>query len=225
MPFYLAVMVIASKRQELSPKPFRHEPPNLRPTLEPPNFGKHKTKDKIMGREIRRVPANWEHPRYTEENAPSNPFRIIVGEYMPMFDRSYSEAIVEWIKNHHLWEEGKHPDQISGSGKEHRYYASWGGSPPDVDYYRPDWKPDDATWYQVYQTVSEGTPVSPPFATQDELIEYLVANGDFWDEKRGHGGWKREVADKFVKDVGWAPSMVSSPKHGIQSGVEALGND
>jgi hypothetical protein len=57
----------------------------------------------------------------------------------------------------------------------------WG--PPDPAYYRP-WKDDEATWYQVWETESEGTPISPPFATREELVEYLVNNGGFSQVKR-----------------------------------------
>lgn len=83
--------------------------------------------------------------------------------------------------------------------------------------YRPDWKPEEATWFQMYETVSEGTPVTPPFETREELVEYLVANGCFWDQKRRARGlsgdwmrcspWTREEATKFVFGDGWMPSM------------------
>lgn len=165
-----------------------------------------------MGREIRRVPANWEHPKTKLGN-----------EYQPMHDTPYSKAIGEWIKNHLLWECGKHPDQLNGSfGKGCRYYAEWAGNPPDVEYYRPDWKPEDMTWYQVYETVSEGTPVSPPFATREELVDYLMNHGDFWDQKRGAKPWSRKSAESFVMGSGWAPSIVITPGHGVQTGIEAL---
>jgi hypothetical protein len=62
--------------------------------------------------------------------------------------------------------------------------------------------------------VTEGTPVSPPFATSDELVDYLARNGDFWDQLRAKEGrlqglaaWDRKSAEKFVK-AGWAPSMM-----------------
>jgi len=64
------------------------------------------------------------------------------------------------------------------------------------------------TWFQAYETVSEGTPVTPPFATQEELIDYLATRGDFWDQHRGEGPWPRENARKFVLGSGWAPSMI-----------------
>lgn len=65
-------------------------------------------------------------------------------------------------------------------------------------------------WWQVWETVSEGSPVTPAFATGDELINYLVKYGDSWDQSRGDGGWKRDNAIQFVKNAGWAPSLVIS---------------
>ena len=149
-----------------------------------------------MGREIRRVPPNWEHPKKKAYNL----FKQREEEsYQPLYDRPYIEAITKWINEHELWVKGKHPDQKDGSGKDYEYYAQWGGNPPDIEYYRPNWKPEEMTWYQIYETVSEGTPVSPPFATKAELVEYLVKNGDFWDQRRGHGGWERKNAEQFVE--------------------------
>lgn len=179
-----------------------------------------------MGREIRRVPANWQHPTKKETD-----WRTGQEEerFQPMRNRAYLDELNEWIAEHNLWEKGEHPDQKEGEDRP-RYYAEWSGNPPDVEYYRPAWKPEEMTWWQVYETVSEGTPVTPPFATQDELIEYLVANGDFWDQKRRAEGkssmpcepWSRVSAERFVKDVGWAPSLISTPATGVMSGVEAL---
>lgn len=63
-------------------------------------------------------------------------------------------------------------------------------------------------WWQVWETVSEGSPVTPAFKTDTALVDYLVANGDAWDQKRGKGGWPRPAATRFVK-AGWAPSMVA----------------
>ena len=68
---------------------------------------------------------------------------------------------------------------------------------------------EEATWFQLWETVSEGTPVSPPFATKEELAEHLAKHGDDWDKSRGHGGWGIERARAFV-DSGWAPSLMVS---------------
>lgn len=179
-----------------------------------------------MGREIRMVPPNWEHPK---KEVPNYIKGRMEERYQPMFDSSYTERMDEWIKEYQLWKEGKHPDQLDGSAKECKRYAEWSGNPPDHEYYRPEWSKDEMTWFQVYETVSEGTPVTPPFETQEELVEYLVANGDFWDQRRRAEGdsimncapWSREAAERFVFGSGWAPSMIMTGGK-IMSGVEGM---
>lgn len=72
------------------------------------------------------------------------------------------------------------------------------------------WEPTpvpSGEWWQVWETVSEGSPVTPPFATAAELIDHLVAHGDAWDQKRGRPGWSRESATRLVEG-GWAASMI-----------------
>lgn len=177
-----------------------------------------------MGREIRRVPANWEHPRVQHH------WRNGKDAYQPMYNQPYIEALDEWLEQHRLWQAGQHPDQLSGDGTEPAYYAQWNNNAPEVEYYRPAWKPEDMTWWQVYETVSAGTPVTPPFATQDELIDYLVENGDFWDQKRRMESrstmdcapWGRASAERFVRGTGWAPSFIASAETGIVRGVDGI---
>lgn len=179
-----------------------------------------------MGRELRRVIPNWEHPQYEHYDYFRHKAEM---RYQPMFDRSYTEDMDEWIANYQLWKEGKHPDQIDGSGKDYVRYAEWSGGPPDHEYYRPEWKADEMTWWQVYETVSEGTPVTPPFETREKLVEYLVENGDFWDQHRRANGdtimscdpWSREAAQRFVFGSGWAPSMIAIGGE-LMSGVDGL---
>lgn len=180
-----------------------------------------------MGREIRRVPANWEHPRKEFEDSPwaggCDYTKAHNGKcYQPMYDQDFDSALSEWISEYELWKKGEHPDQLKYSEDANEPYWEYAGLPPDPRYYRPKW--EKADWYQVYETVSEGTPVTPPFATKDELIDYLVKNGDFWDQRRGHGGWKRGNAEKFVGQE-WAPfgmiivengsSTMKAPRDGI----------
>ncbi|HEY0657275.1 MAG TPA: hypothetical protein VGD05_02315 [Pyrinomonadaceae bacterium] len=119
-----------------------------------------------MSSEIRRVPANWEHPKTSN------------GSYQPMFDRDYETAIAKWIENHQLWLESKHPDQLKNpeTMKEYKYFAEWGGDAPEIDYYRPKWSDEERTHYQLYESTSEGTPLTPPFATKEELARYCADN-------------------------------------------------
>jgi len=149
-----------------------------------------------MGREIRMVPPNWEHPK--QDN----------GHYEPMFDEDFDTALNEWIEGYELWKKGEHPEQQE---EECNYpFWEWMGGPPNPDSYRPAFT-EDPTWYQTYENVSEGTPVTPPFATKEELIEYLVEHGTFWDVRRvadgrqDRVGWDRKAAEQFVK-AEYAPS-------------------
>src|SRR5579864_6349431 len=109
-----------------------------------------------MGREIRRVPPGWEHPR--DER----------GNYKPMFDRSLEEAAAEWKSGYGAWEPAAHEGQ---------QYWEYAGNPPDPECYRPDWPEETRTAWQVYETVSEGTPVSPVFLDQEEMVRWLIAQG------------------------------------------------
>lgn len=154
-----------------------------------------------MGREVRKVPPHWDHPKQEGQYD---------GRLQPMFDERFDDAAAKWKAAFAKWESGERPDYCSDESRSLEFWE-WDGDPPERAYYRP-WRNDEATWFQVWETVSEGTPVTPPFATADELVDYLSTHGDFWDQKRGDGPWDRDAAKKFV-GVGWAPSMIvqSSP--------------
>ena len=158
-----------------------------------------------MGREIRRVPADWEHPRYTKDDAPSPQ---AIGKYRSLCDNDIETAAAEWLVGLAEWKAGTHENQVAGAPRTYAGYVAYWSSAPDPEVYRQRaWSEHEATHYQVYETVSEGTPVTPAFATKDELVAYLVKHGDFWDQKRGVGGWKEHAALRFVEDE-YAPSLV-----------------
>jgi hypothetical protein len=50
---------------------------------------------------------------------------------------------------------------------------------PNPDHYMPTFDGDDLGWC-LYETVSEGTPVTPVFATAAELIDHLATVGQDW---------------------------------------------
>jgi len=162
-----------------------------------------------MGREIRRVPVNFKHPkrlatRYVRGQC------VLVDEFQPMFDRSYRKELQEWEDGKARWDAGEKEE-----GYSHLTWEEWDGERPDPDYYFPEFTEPCDGWC-VYETVSEGTPVTPVFETAEELIDYLVENGDFWDQKRRKEGnsfincdpWSRDQAEKFVKGYGWKPSLM-----------------
>lgn len=183
-----------------------------------------------MGREIRRVPANWEHPKMVRlgtsgyENA-----------FKPQHKCSFDDDAADWIKEFIKWSAGDFPSHAEDDDKKLPFWE-WAGSHPDRDDY-VDYKDEEPTWWQAYETVSEGTPVSPPFETKEELIQYLADNGDFWDQKRckepkwaslwggipGVSAWGIEKATAFV-NAAWAPSMVMINNE-IKSGVDFIAEE
>lgn len=162
-----------------------------------------------MGREIRRVPLNWKHPKKEPDDLH---YREGSDNYQPLYDRGYNQEAKEWMAGLLRWEAGDRTTDDT----EYNYFWEYEGWPPDKKYYRPDWTEEQMNGYCLYETVSEGTPVSPVFDTLYGLAEYLAGNGDFWDQKRGHGGWGIARAKAFC-ETGWAPSFVST-SNGIFEG-------
>ena len=70
--------------------------------------------------------------------------------------------------------------------------------------------------YQIWETVSEGSPVSPPFLRPEDLARWMVANDDSVTKGTDYDGWM-----KFILGDGWAPSMVMVGGK-VMSGVEAV---
>lgn len=67
---------------------------------------------------------------------------------------------------------------------------------PDPDRYMPTFNdvPDSQMGYCLYECVSEGTPVTPVFASKEELLEHLVAYGTLSDPPLRY-----ESAESIVK--------------------------
>ena len=161
-----------------------------------------------MGRMLVMVPPNWSHPRIIHQNGEEG--------FQPILNRSFEEVASKWEQECRKWEAGERPDYCPEECKSMRY-SDWAGDRPNPKYYRP-WKEEEATWYQLWENVSDGTPVTPPFPTKGQLIEYLVENGDFWDQARRREGvtgmdcdpWSREAAETMVND-GYRPMLIITP--------------
>lgn len=85
------------------------------------------------------------------------------------------------------------------------------------------WKPTPppaGSGYQMWETTSEGSPISPVFATAIELAEWLAVNrSDTVDEGTTVEQWMT-----FIEGPGWAPSMVGTAQ-GFVSGVQAVSHN
>jgi hypothetical protein len=118
----------------------------------------------MMGREIRRVPAGWQHPK--DESRRGN-------GYKPLMDGSWAALAKQWDEENAAWEAGTHPHR-----KGHDYpYDQWAGGRPMSDEYMPDWPESERTHYQMYEDTTEGTPISPVFATAEECARWCADNG------------------------------------------------
>lgn len=86
------------------------------------------------------------------------------------------------------------------------------------------WKqkePPKGKGYQMWETTSEGSPMSPVFATPEELAKWLADNGasSFGSMTSTYEAWLR------VCNGGFAPSAVFDSEHGLRSGVEMLAEE
>lgn len=147
-----------------------------------------------MGREVRKVPADWQHPVYPDTR-----------RYVPLFDgKDYQVAVDDFM--------GK----LATEGLQAA--LDWCGA-PDKANYMPDWPDDQRTHLMMYEDTSEGTPISPAFATPEELARWLTDNKASW-----FGGMPATY-EQWLENArgGWAPDMVFTAADGLQIGAELLG--
>jgi hypothetical protein len=119
--------------------------------------------------------------------------RPLHAESFPEALRQWEIDIAEWRDGKRLWEEnGMVETASSGPISIAEAVAKWGGeNPPTNPPYRwwneqphkpqrkdymPDWRPDQRTHFMMYENTSEGTPISPAFATAEELARWLADN-------------------------------------------------
>lgn len=157
-----------------------------------------------MGREVRKVPEGWEHPKQMRLRLDG-----VQEEFVPMHDARFSERADEWEREFAAWQGGQRASYFDPTqhAEDVRFWE-WSGGPPDREAYFPDWPEESRTHFQLYETVSEGTPVTPVFANLDEMADYLATNGDFWDQKRKEGPKLDRDGYRRFLGVGSAPSMV-----------------
>jgi len=106
-------------------------------------------------------------------------------------------------------------DDTCSTCKGHASIEKYEGQRAEAEAWEPTEPPEGDGW-QLWETVSEGSPISPVFATSDELAGWMS------DPARGDRWVPQEVAAKFIAD-GWAPTGIISARTGAVSGVEWVG--
>ena len=160
-----------------------------------------------MGREIRRVPKDWNHPKNER------------GKYIPLLGRAFSERLERWDEGEKMWKKGLRDNCKDGwIPIEAEYigqsFSDWDGDRPVKKDYMPEWNESQKTHIQMYEDCTEGTPISPVMATPEELARWLADNNAsaFGDQTATYEQWVR------VCNGGYAPSAVMDEK-GFRSGV------
>jgi hypothetical protein len=136
-----------------------------------------------------------------------------------MFDRAYREEAEKWVKACVAWaakdiDALRELDEYLPEGEEaetfdkHPFYWEWTDNPPKEEWYRPEFTAP-ADHFQYYENVSEGTPVSPVFATREELAVWLVESYNYSEDAAHHAA-----------QGGWVPSGVGIGGVGYMNGAE-----
>lgn len=157
-----------------------------------------------MGREVRRVPADWQHPK---QSTPDWRTGRMVERYKPLHEgEKYAPTAAGFMEK----------ANAEGLQEAIDYYGC-----PDKENYMPDWPAEQRTHFMMYEDTSEGTPISPAFATPEELARWLADTNAsaFGSEGASYEAWLR------VARGGWAPSMVITAEHGVQGGVSFAASD
>ena len=162
-----------------------------------------------MSREVRKVPANWQHPKNEDTD-----------KFIPLLANSYSESAEDWDKGREMWMKGLvsdyhgdwEPKQPHHTGR----YTDWAGPRPSPDDYMPDWEESECTHLMMYETTTEGTPISPAFSSPEDLAHWLASNGV------SAGGHETATYSQWLAMInqGWAPSLIFQNGR-MLTGVEA----
>lgn len=172
-----------------------------------------------MGRELKRVPEGFRWPigqvwfGYVIDAIPCS---ICDGDGKAL--PSGNEALVTCFMCDGKGYYGKNqaPCQICNTsgfcGSEHCHVCDGDGM------VSPKIEVPTGPWYQVWETVSEGSPCSPPFATKEELARWMAEHSDGVTDDAGYEQWLQ-----FIED-GYAPSLIVSRTTAgvrVMSGVAA----
>lgn len=150
------------------------------------------------------VPPDWQPPTQWRQRFASglaglfeeSPKLIQVLEFKPLC-ASYQAALDDYRANPEDWDDK-----------------------PDPDLYMPEFAPGTATHLMMFETCTEGTPISPAFATPEELARWLADNNAsaFGSRTATYEQWLA------VCRGGWAPSAVVQGGR-LMSGVEFAGGE
>lgn len=214
-----------------------------------------------MGRNIKRVPLDFDHPigegwaGYLNPHYVDCPFCNGQGENKAR--TMFSHAVIKMLSHHFILDEQSNKDRLAltaglSDREPSEVYGhdstdvwtvmkkileaagldiyTWGicshcegdGTAKEHQVARDAWEPSGppaGEGWQVWEDVSEGSPISPVFGTKEAVIDWVIK----------HQNASREAATAFVDD-GWAPSFIlslgsRSSLTGVQAASTMKGED
>lgn len=122
-----------------------------------------------MACEVRRVPVNWEHPKNEKDH------------YVPLLGASFKQCVTQWDEEAAQWEKGFRRSFASDNWEPKTAdmtgsFADWDGERPEEKDYMPDWSDAERTRWQMYESVTNGTPISPVMESPEALARWLADN-------------------------------------------------
>lgn len=189
-----------------------------------------------MGLEIRTVKADWEPPTTQRKNFFQNrkphPYEPKDNwkQWNPHYDKDWLSAwrrfqidrIIWYLKLPLIWI----ATMLGLFWMKSYGWPKWNGtsyseedSEPNWLNYRPRWSNKERTHLQLYETVSEGTPLSPPMPDIESLARWCSENKGIWNstDNMTYDDWLT-----FGRSGGWAPSLMITPGVGVETGVEFI---
>lgn len=145
-----------------------------------------------MGREVRRVPLNWQHPQNES------------GKFIPLLPGCYDAKKARYEQGAAWWHAGFYWDyRTNGFAFKDAdmtgTYEDWAGPSPECADYMPHWTAQEAIGWQMYEDTTEGTPLSPVMETPEALAHWLVTHkASRWGgETASYEEWMRVIDGGF----------------------------
>lgn len=122
------------------------------------------------------------------------------------------------LSKHILEAQGKSDTCSKCAG--HGSFEAYPGQREEAEKWEMTEPPAGEGW-QVWETVSEGSPISPVFADREGLIRWLMSPAYSWGVSQP---LTREQAENFTGS-GWAPTFIATAETGLVNGEQFIGKD
>jgi hypothetical protein len=162
-----------------------------------------------MGRDVRKVHPQWIHP----VNGQGHPLALLEG---------YADDLANWLQDKAGWEKGYTYDYRRSmwvpltENERNAQFDDYFGEMPDKANYMPEWPESERTHLQMYETCSEGTPISPVMPDAESLARWLVANkaSAFADSTASYSEWMAMISKGFsvsavIRDGVWVSGVTA----------------